>query len=299
MSTGPTTSGAEQVTCRFLWLLVPLVLTVGCIRTLPPVQGTVLDARTGHPLEGVIVERQLFEKGPLDLAESHTGEMVPGGNLKVTTDENGRFVLPEAHVRSLSGMAWFVYKPGWMPGFGCYQEPGWSDGSCGGFPEIVPDPYVRSSLTRHSDRVEMKVELFPPSLEGVTLLMFDPSVGKFVPRPPNANDDPWGSYFSRLNQATQFRYLAPEIFADEATEYARDHHLTLAIYTQIYQVQQSLGGLQENGRYKRPDIALHLLDLQQEFCKQDPAERGCSQVFFEQRSAFLRHALERNQGTVR
>jgi hypothetical protein len=295
MSTGPITSGAEQVTCRFLWLLVPLVLTVGCIRTLPPVQGTVLDARTGRPLAGAIVERRLFEKGPLDLAESHTGEIVPGGSLKVATGENGRFVLPEAHVRSLSGMAWFAYKPGWMPGFGCYQEHGWSDGSCGGFPEIVPDPYVRSSLTRHSDRVEMKVELFHPSLEGVTLLTFDPRVGKFVPRPPDANDDPWGSYFSRLNLAVQHRYLGPEDFVTEVEHYATGHPLSWAILASAARVRSSLGQRVDGGKFYHPDLALRLLGLEEHYCQQFTQDRRCDAALFARLHGYYEEAIRENK----
>jgi len=282
-------------------LLLPAMalLTVGCARSLPVVQGKVLDARTGQPIASALVERRLFEKGPPDLVDSRTGDFVRGSFVKVTTDDQGRFELPAARVRALSGMAWFVYKPGWMPGFGCYQEEGWSSGSCGGSPAIVPDPYVKSSFVRHPDHIEMEVRVFLPTLEGVTLLTFDAKVGKFVPRPPDAGDDPWASYFGRLNTAVQDRYLDAEEFAEEATRYAKSHDLTPSIYNQIYQVQQSLGGVKETGEYNRPDLGLTLLNIQEESCKRHTGERPCSPDYFEHRRAFLREGLASNQRTAR
>jgi len=225
-----STFRARHHPCRFMGssLLLPAMalLTVGCARSLPVVQGKVLDARTGQPIAGALVERRLFEKGPPDLVDSRTGTYVPESFTKVTTDDQGRFVLPAARVRALSGMAWFVYKPGWMPGFGCYQEEGWSSGSCGGSEAIVLDPYVKSNFVRQPDRIEMEVRVFPPTLEGVTLLTFDPRLGKFVPRSPDSGDDPWANYFQRLNAAVQQRYLTVDEFVKEAAAYAEKHPLT-------------------------------------------------------------------------
>jgi len=223
-------------------LLLPAMalLTVGCARSLPVVQGKVLDARTGQPIAGALVERRLFEKGPPDLVDSRTGDFVRGSFVKVTTDDQGRFELPAARVRALSGMAWFVYKPVWMPGFGCYQEEGWSSGSCGGSPAIVPDPYVKSSFVRHPDHIEMEVRVFPPTLEGVTLLTFDAKVGKFVSRPPDAGDDPWASYFGRLNTAVQDRYLDVAEFAKEAVPYAETRDLTEGLVFPFLELAEKL-----------------------------------------------------------
>ena len=252
-------------------LLLPAMalLTVGCARSLPVVQGKVLDAKTGQPIAGAVVERRLFRESPPDLADSHTGTYVRDSFTKVTTDEQGRFELPAARVRELSGMAWFVFKPGWMPGFGCYQEEGWSSGSCGGSEAITPDPYVKSSLVRHPDRIEMEVSVFPPTLEGVTFLTFDPRVGKFVPRPPDSRDDPWASYFQRLNTALQQRYLKIEEFAKEAKGYLGKQQLTEGMVDPLAELADRLPYGPEYDFFANAVIS---------YCKATPGSSVCRHV---------------------
>jgi hypothetical protein len=245
------------------------LLTVGCARSLPVVQGKVLDAKTGQPIAGAVVERRLFRESPPDLADSHTGTYVRDSFTKVTTDEQGRFELPAARVRELSGMAWFVFKPGWMPGFGCYQEEGWSSGSCGGSEAITPDPYVKSSLVRHPDRIEMEVSVFPPTLEGVTFLTFDPRVGKFVPRPPDSRDDPWASYFQRLNTALQQRYLKIEEFAKEAKGYLGKQQLTEGMVDPLAELADRLPYGPEYDFFANAVIS---------YCKATPGSSVCRHV---------------------
>ena len=268
-----STFRAMRHPCRCMGssLLLPAMalLTVGCARSLPVVQGKVLDAKTGQPIAGAVVERRLFRESPPDLADSHTGTYVRDSFTKVTTDEQGRFELPAARVRELSGMAWFVFKPGWMPGFGCYQEEGWSSGSCGGSEAITPDPYVKSSLVRHPDRIEMEVSVFPPTLEGVTFLTFDPRVGKFVPRPPDSRDDPWASYFQRLNTALQQRYLKIEEFAKEAKGYLGKQQLTEGMVDPLAELADRLPYGPEYDFFANAVIS---------YCKATPGSSVCRHV---------------------
>jgi hypothetical protein len=268
---------------RLAWPLLVLLVLVGAAvllirgwpRVMPPIHGRVLDARSGTPIPDFLVERKLFEKGPPDLVDSRTGDFVRGSFVKVTTDKDGRFELPAAFVWGLSGMAWFAYKPGWMPGFGCYQQRGWSDGACGGLTAIVPDPFVMSSFERRALRIDMELRVFPPTLEGVTLLTFDARVGKFVPRPPDARDDPWANYFQRMNTAVQDHYIEPEVFVKEANDFAATHQLNWALLTQFAQVRGLLAYQQDNGTYFKPDQALQLLALEEQYCSQHQEDKRC------------------------
>ena len=170
-------------------------------REMPEVRGVVLDAQTGLPLSGALVERQLYGPPPFDLVDTRTELAIDRGWTETYSDASGRFVLPGMKAHRLVAMAWLVWAPGYMPGAGCYSQKGWYQGSCPhmtGF-RFPSDPWVQAVLTPKDTYIEMEVRLFSPTLEGVTFLRWKPDYKEVEPYTPRVGEeDPWGEYFHRL-----------------------------------------------------------------------------------------------------
>jgi len=185
-------------------------------REMPEVRGLVLDAQTGLPLAGALVERQLYGPPPFDLVDTRTELAIERGWTETYSDASGRFVLPGMRAHRLVAMAWLVWAPGYMPGAGCYSQKGWYRGSCPhmtGF--CVPsDPWVQEVLTPKDTYIEMEIRLFPPTLEGVTFLQWKPDYTGLEPYTPRVGEeDPWGEYFHRLMSLPG--WLSPRTAAKE------------------------------------------------------------------------------------
>jgi hypothetical protein len=205
--------------------LVVLAVLIGVIllwiewrgwREMPEVRGLALDAQTGLPLAGALVERQLYGPPPFDLVDTRTELAIERGWTETYSDANGRFVLPGMRAHRLVAMAWFVWAPGYMPGGGCYSQKGWYQGYCPSMSSFrrPSDPWVQEVLTQKDTFIEMEVRLFPPTLEGVTFLRWKPDYKEVEAyTPPAGKEDPWGEYFHRLT--TVPGWLSPITAAEE------------------------------------------------------------------------------------
>jgi hypothetical protein len=243
--------------------------------------GVVLDAATGQGIPNTLVARKVFRSAQVSLTESPGVFTELGSRVKTRTDSRGRFRLPgyvsllPLGIQGESGMAWKVFASAYMIAGGCESKGFPAGDGCGaeaGF--SVPDAWVTSSVTRRFGRIRLEVRLRAlPATDG------------------NA----WGEYFRRLNLLVQYRYVTIEGFVDEAKLYADSHELTTSIYDDIYQIQQSLGGLEESGKYNRPQQALILLGIQEGYCQRHSGERRCSPDYFEHRRSFLQRGLVSNQ----
>jgi hypothetical protein len=250
----------------------------------PSVRGVVLDASTGQGIPGATVARKVFRATQVSLTEGPGVFTEPWSRVETHTDSRGRFRLPgyvsvfPLGVRGTSGVAWKVFAPDYMIAGGCEQKGFPAPDGCGpdgGFSN--PDPWVTTDSERRLGTIRLEIHVKP----------LEKGAG-----------DSWGTYFQRLNTLTQYRYLTVEEFVSEAKEYAKNHNLTTSVYDAIYQVQQSLGGLNERGKYDRPEQALILLGIQEEYCKRHAEERRCAPDYFEHRRTFLQQGLTSNQRMI-
>jgi hypothetical protein len=227
------------------WLMILLGLVWGywlARYSLPPLHGIVIDARNGARVSGATVIRYCFRTGPFSIADTHGPVGVPGSYVRVTTDDKGRFALPGAVVRSLTGMGWIAFKPGLMPGTGCYTASSMQPLGCAGFgASWHPDPWVRTTLQANVLRVRMEVDLFPPTTHGAPREGYDSSGRFLAATPPDFHSDgtpfvvdAWGEYFRRLNVLTYDRFLERDIFVSEGVAYvARGLALSDGIASQL------------------------------------------------------------------
>ena len=117
-----------------------LLASTACnwVRHAPEIRGRVLDAKTGLPIEGALVERMLCREGPLNLASGSSPYALRDTRVGTRTAADGTFVLPPGKAVNLSGISWAVFASGMMPAAGCYWgEPQWSSrGTCGPHPSF-------------------------------------------------------------------------------------------------------------------------------------------------------------------
>jgi hypothetical protein len=251
----------------------------------PSLYGVVLDAATGRPIPGAMVARKVFREAQVSLTESPGIFAELGSRVETRTDARGRFhlagyvsLLPIG-IQGESGMAWTVFASEYMIAGGCEVKGFPAADGCGaegGFEH--PDSWAAVSSRRQFGAIRLEIRLRPP----------EPGPG-----------DPWGEYFRRLTILTQFRYIAVDRFVKETKRYAAAHELSASIYDDIYQIQQSLGGLEESGRYNQPEQALILLEIQERYCREHSGDRRCSPAYLEHRRSFLQSGLASNQGSVR
>jgi hypothetical protein len=275
--------------------------------TAPPVRGRVIELQTGKLIAGARVMRHLYQVGPWSITEGPTTTNALFSTIEVRSDSRGEFTLPgwinllPLGVQGLSGMSWVVSEPGWMPAYNCERESfhPWGAGwiSCGGFgPPGAPDPWVLTKVGRFIGFTTMQVRVSRPTLKGVTFGGID-SHGRFVPAlgpMKGVNDDPWGVYFHRLNVLTQFRYLKIEEFVQEAVGYAAQQELTLNIRNEFGQVRGSLGYALDKGGYFKPDQALRLLTIEEQYCARHPDEKGCDLRLLARDRVWLEERIKEN-----
>jgi hypothetical protein len=265
------------------WLMILLGLVWGywlARYSLPPLRGIVIDARTGTPVSGATVIRYCFRTGPFSIADTHGPVGVPGSYVRTVTDARGRFILPGAVVRSLTGMGWIVFKPGLMPGTGCYTTSSMQPSGCAGFgASWHPDPWVKTTVQASVLKVNIEFDLFPPAIQGAPREGFH-STGKFLAaKPPDVYSDgrpfvvdAWGEYFRRLNVLTNEKFLDRELFVAEAASYVETHQLTEGAATQIGQLLPS--GPCDSPYCRDPHIH-RLARAVVNFCDHDPTSNYC------------------------
>jgi len=262
--------------------LRPLVLlmALGCagrgIRApMPEFHGHVVDARTGAPIAGAIVKRRLYESGPVNFVDGERPRNVKGGEAETTSDADGRFVLPPFKPLRYTGMAWLVYKPGWMPAYSCYSDAGWPFSGCSGFGMPGNDPWTSVHITKHGDRVDLELCVFPPTLEGVTFRSYNVYTKQwatFTPTPEQS--DPWNHYFGRLDDLCLQQWLPNEDFVHQAVQYAEHNTPSEGAVSRIHMFLSNLGS--EHSR--RPDLALPLAKIVVSYCMQQPQSPYCDRI---------------------
>ena len=202
-----------------------LVASTGCnwVRHAPGIRGRVLDARTGLPIEGALVERMLCREAPLDLVDGHMPYALTDTLVRTRTAADGTFVLPAGEAVNLSGISWTVYAPGMMPAAACYLgEPRWSKrGGCGSHPRFseASDPWTTFTTLSQRHVLQLEVWLHRPSTSGLTRRFFNSRTQEYDERPLSENSDPWGEYFERLTLLERFHYLPRTAFTQDALLY--------------------------------------------------------------------------------
>lgn len=77
------------------------LITAGPIHFIPPIVGTVTDAVTGEPIEGVVVEARYGKFRLIDAFFVRPG--VSAGEHKVVTDKNGGYYIPKKTIFDILG----------------------------------------------------------------------------------------------------------------------------------------------------------------------------------------------------
>ncbi len=285
---------------RKLWpLALALILAPACSGkrvTLPEFHGRVVDARTGAPIAGAIVKRRLYEAGPISIGDGSRPLGVEGGEVVTHSNADGRFVLPSFGARRYTGMGWLVYKPGWMPIYGCYAEEGWAFGGCSGFGAPGNDPWASATFSKSGDVVTFEVRVFPPTLEGVTFRSYNVYTKEWVTYTPTPEDkDPWIHYLRRLRILCELLWLPIEDFVSEALVAEKQALPTPQFLDEIAKVQGTLGGYHEDQPCYKASLAVTLLDLLDRVCSSHPGWRACEPSATASRRSFL----ERNCSTDR
>ena len=287
-----------------LWLILPTVAvllivvaitTRSCVRSciapqvsIPPIHGRVIDAATGQGLQGARVMRIFYHEAEVDF-ESRSPYPMKDTLASETTDASGRFTLPGTEtvsgkgVRGLSGMAWVVWKPGWMPAFDCYFEDTWAPDGCRPFRGMQDlDPWVETSFQSGGGEFRMEVRIFPPTQPGIKRKEHD-AAGRVVlsdrvylgpngkPEPP----DPWVQYFSRINRLVRDSFIPVDDLVNEAVAYAKTHDLNWSVLTQFALARGSLGFKKDDGSYYKPEQALRLLQIEEQYCQGHPEDTQC------------------------
>jgi hypothetical protein len=249
----------------------------------PSVHGRVVDAATGKGIPGALVARTVYRAAQVSLTEGPSVFGEPWSQIQTLTDSQGRFRLPgyvslfPVGIRGESGTAWKVFSSGYMIAGGCEQDSFRRPHGCGGDPGFAnPAEWTPRTVSTSFGSIILDVRLSPPD---------------------NRHGDFWGEYFHRLNVLTQFRYLDVDDFVREAVGFAEKNEITATVVDQIYQVQASLGGLQNSGTYKKVDEALLLLGLQERYCLKHPDEKRCSLEYFAHRKQYLQDRQGPNRRT--
>jgi len=227
---------------------------------MPEFHGHVVDARTGAPIAGAIVKRELNEYGGIAIGDGARPLGVKGGDAETRTDADGRFVLPPFKPRRYTGMAWAVYKPGWMPAYSCYSEPGWTFGGCSGFGMPGNDPWTSVHITKSGDRVDLELRVFPPTLEGVSFRSYNVYTKHWVTITPTPEQsDPWGQYFERLNSLSNEHWLSRDTLLSQALEYLEDREPTRGMLHPLTNLADSISPYARPGLRRERCIVLRAI----------------------------------------
>jgi len=265
------------------WLLV-IASVIGAYSlwrfSAPSVHGVVLDAATGEGIPDAVVARKVFRSGQRSLTEGPRVLREAWGRVQTRTDSQGRFRLPgyvslfPVGIRGESGMAWKVFAPGYMIAGGCEVEGFPAQDGCG--PDGAfshPDPWVTTESQRRLGSIRLHARLA---------------------RPPSGPGDPWGEYFRRLNLLVQYGYLEVEGFVKEALSFAEQHELSLNTRSAFAQVRGSLAYALDRGGYFKPDQALRLLTIEEQYCARHQDEEGCDPKVLARDRAWLKEKIKEN-----
>jgi hypothetical protein len=207
-------------------------LTCACIdrnnvHRIPAMHGLLADAVTGKPIQGMKVTRWLLRQSGFGPGGSDDA-LIEGSVVSVTTDASGRFEFPSwrGYLRGIDRLEWCAFKSGYMPATGWFRHVG-NDSGLPGYNGLDDDPWVKARFTEVSDGLAMDLQVFPPTLDGVTFRAFDGHLGKWVSYVPKPGEqDPWAEYFHRLRVMTMDRLLRKEEAVTEAAEYLANHEVT-------------------------------------------------------------------------
>ncbi len=266
---------------RNLWpLALALTLAPACSGkrvTLPEFHGRVVDARTGAPIAGAIIKRRLYQAGPISIGDGSRPLGVEGSEVVTHSNADGRFVLPSFGARTYTGMGWLVYRPGWMPIYGCYSEEGWAFGGCSGFGAPGNDPWTSATFSKSGDVVTFEVRVFPPTLEGVTFRSYNVYTKEWVTYTPTPEEsDPWGNYFERLRDLTTLRCLERHLVLTEGVSFLMARH---AMTDRVAVVFFEMTGAPIKERPTRRDQDPEVVQLRGalvRYCDEAPTNAFCS-----------------------
>jgi hypothetical protein len=247
----------------------------------PSVHGRVVDGATGNGIPGALVARKVYRAAQVSLTEGPSvfGELL--GRVQTRTDSLGRFRLPgyvslfPVGIRGESGLAWKVFAQGYMIAGGCEQEGFRRPHGCGGDGGFsYPDRWVATQTKFRLNTIRLEVRLTHP-----------------VPGP----GDPLDEYFRRLNLLVQYRYIDVEEFVKESVAFSRRHELTSNIRSELTRVRGSLGYAVGDGTYFKPDQALRLLEVEQQYCMGRSDEKGCDASVLARDRAWLEEKIKINE----
>jgi hypothetical protein len=262
----------------------------------PPVEGRIIDARTGKPLPGVFVRRGFYKPGPFDLVDTRAPVGVRGSFSSTSTDQDGRFSFPAFWSLRLTGMAWLAFTPGYMPAGDCYAKGSWPFGGCSGFSVgSWPDPWAPTTYTWAKDRLSIELKLFPPTLDGVAFLVFDQKKDVYVPFRKKPDIDPWQGYFERLSSLVRLHWLQPEVFVDEASKAIETRTVTAGAFEIISAAMSNfyLGSTVGDSQCWKGELAWRLFDIESKACALQPSWEPCaSGIFLRQRANLERNCKE-------
>jgi hypothetical protein len=247
----------------------------------PSLHGRVVDAATGKGIPGALVTRRVYRAAQVSLTE---GPQVLGeawGQVQTRTDSQGRFRLPgyvslfPIGIRGESGLAWKVFAQGYMIAGGCEQEGLRRPHGCGGDGGFsYPDRWVATDTESRLSTIRLQIRLTHP-----------------VPGP----GDPLDEYFRRLNLLVQYRYIKVEEFVKESVAFTRRHELTSNIRSELTRVRGSLGYAVGDGTYFKPDQALRLLEIEEQYCMGHSDEKGCDAGVLARDRAWLEKKIKANE----
>jgi len=256
-----------------------VLFTFACGTYVPEFRGVVLDARTGSPIAGATVIREFIGPPPIDFVDTRSAKPIRSSWLEVTTDAQGRFVLPRYSAFFISAMGWLVYAPGFMPATGCYDQENWIDYGCPTPPQFsYLDAWTKTTMTKSTKGVTFEVRLFPPTTEGIEWPLgkewveYNPDTKKhdLVRRFPE-DVDPWGEYFRRLNILTQERWLPEETVIEEAVKFVDGGgRVTRNILSEIAEAGSRFGGFREETYCYKAELAWRAFGLEERVCQQQP-----------------------------
>lgn len=271
---------SSPLTKRLIIAGVPLLVVgvgiVGCLRRVPEIRGRIVDARTGAPIAGALVQRYCYSTPPFNLVDTREEELVGGSFAEARSDASGRFTLPALTAYKLVAMRWVSFAPGYMPGEGCYHERGWFAGGCGyGGVMTEYDPWVTAAFSRRGGVLELQVRAFPPTLEGLVWrgVRSDASGARIVETsPPSPPPDPWGEYFRRASIFVQMRYLPVDEFVKEAVRYVRQRTVTEEAFGMIcrFTSDNYLGSHRDGSPCYKGESAWTMLEIQEQVCRKHP-----------------------------
>ena len=257
---------------------------------IPTIEGRVVDARTGVPIAGVLIQKWLYQPPPLDFVDSRSEKVMKGSTGEATTDADGRFAFPGRWAFRTVAMGWMVWSPGYMPDGRCYKRdewlPGWCPAWTGFYNEL--DPWVETTFTDVGKTIQLDVRLHRPTLEGARFVRRDPAIGGFRPYVPDPGSvDPWGEYFRRLRIWVELRRLQEEDFFQEAQRYLEQHSPSEDILSEVARVEGTLGGYRGDVPCYKAGLAGELLSLRERGCAGHPEWRSCFPDSLARRRCFL------------